>query len=154
MIEIKGVTTDRRWKWLVKDEDGRVYVYEGIPVKKEHTWKREKDFVVYRMVASVYPIELNSIPWDQSLHEIQHTDDGLILMPWRPSFIVDDPVMVRNCENNKWERRHFARWGAHGELLAWQHGATSFTSSHGLTVEWSYYRLPTPEELNCNANHK
>ena len=153
MIEIKGVTTDRRWKWLVKDEDGRVYMYEGIPVKKEHTWKREKDFVVYRMVASVYPIELNSIPWDQSLHEIQHTDDGLILMPWRPSFIVDGPVMVRNNEKSSWLRRHFAGWTDKGRIQAWDRGCTSFSSAENAKT-WAYYRLPTPEELNRNANHK
>ena len=151
MIEVKGVTIDKKWKLMAMDKNGRVYEYKDMPLNKEQVWRLGLEL---EAITSLYLVELNSIPWDQSLHEIQHTDDGLILMPWRPSFIVDDPVMVRNCENNKWERRHFARWGAHGELLAWQHGATSFTSSHGLTVEWSYYRLPTPEELNCNANHK
>lgn len=153
MIEVKGITIDIRWKWMAKDDNGVVYVYEDIPVKREHTWEREKISEAYRL-ASIYPIELNSIPWDQSLHEIWHTEDGLILMPWRPNLVVDDPVMVRNCENEKWTCRHFAKWGLRGELLTWENGTTSFTSLHGFTAKWVYYRLPTPEELNRNANHK
>ena len=151
MIEVKGITIDKKWKWIARDADGKIFVYERTPTIVDDGWGTEQGgFSSIKM----FPLAMENIPWDQSLHEIQHTDDSLILIPWRPSFIVDDPVMVRNCENNKWERRHFARWGVRGELLAWQHGATSFTSSHGFTAKWNYYRLPTPEELDRNANHK
>ena len=150
MIEIKGVTIDKKWKWMAKDDDGRVYVYENVPKMSEQDWYDTASV----LQCVIHIIELSNIPWDQSLHEIQHTDDGLILMPWRLSFIVDDPVMVRNHKNEQWSCRHFAKWGVRGELLTWEHGVTSFTSPHGFTTKWNYYRLPTSEELNRNANHK
>lgn len=156
MIEVKGVTIDKKWKWIAKDEDGKVYAYSEMPQKKKISWIRKSvpgEHCGFCGV-SLYPTELNDIPWGQSLHEIHHIEDGLTLIPWRPSFIVDDPVMVRNHKNDQWSCRHFAKWGVRGELLTWEHGVTSFTSSHGFTTKWDYYRLPTPEELNRNANHK
>ena len=153
MIEVKGITIDKKWKWVAKDENGLVYAYSGMPQKKEISWIR-KSAHEWHCSVSLYPTELNSIPWDQSLHEIRHTEDGITFIPWRPSFIVDDPVMVRNHNNEQWSCRHFAKWGLRGELLTWGYGTTSFTSEHGFTAEWKYYRLPTPEELNRNANHK
>ena len=153
MIEIKGVTIDKKWKWMAKDESGEVYAYREMPQNKETVWMSESVHGGYCRV-NLYPTELNSIPWDQSLHEIRHTEDGIILTPFLSGLIVDDPIMVRNNKEWKWERRHFAKWGVRGELLTWQHGATSFTSLHGFTAKWKYYRLPTPEELNRNANHK
>ena len=153
MIEVKGVTIDKKWKWIAKDEDGKVYVYSRMPQKQEVVWMLNS-VLGGHFRTSLYPIDLNNIPWDQSLHEICHTEDGIVLTPYRPDFAIDDPVMVRNNKEWKWERRHFAKWGVRGELLTWQHGATSFTSLHGFTAKWKYYRLPTPEELNRNANHK
>ena len=130
-----------------------MYVYENIPIKKEYTWERAKGSGAYNL-APVYPIELNSIPWGQSLYEIRHTEDGIILTPFLSDLIIYDPVMVRNHKNEQWSCRHFAKWGARGELLTWEHGVTSFTSPHGFTAKWNYYRLPTPEELKGNADNK
>ena len=92
MIEVKGVTIDKKWKWIAKDGDGRVYVFDNIPKMSEQDWYGPAAVAL----PSIHIIGLSNIPWDQSLHEIQHTDDGLILMPWRPRFIVDAPVMVRD----------------------------------------------------------
>ena len=150
MIEVKGITIDKKWKWIAKDEDGRVYVYENMPKMSEQGW-----YGTSAALPCVRIIGLSNIHWDQSLHEIRHTVDGIILIPsWKPSFIVDDPVMVKNFDDEQWMCRHFARWGVRGELLTWEYGTTSFTSQHGFTAKWNYYRLPTPEELNRNANHK
>lgn len=149
MIEVKGVTIDKKWKWIAKDEDGKAHVYENMPKMSKQEWHGPD--VIF---LPIHIVGLNNIPWDQSLHEIQHIEDGITLIPWRPNFIVDDPVMVRNCDKSSWLRRHFAKWGERGELLTWEYGTTSFTSPHGFTVKWNYYRLPTPEELNRNANHK
>lgn len=153
MIEVKGVMIDKKWKWIAKDADGTVCVYTKVPtiVDDESEWSATEGGC---SSIKMYPLVMETMPWNQSLHEIQHTDGGLILMPWRPGFIVDDPVMVRNCEKCSWVGRHFAKWGLRGELLTWENGTTSFTSQHGFTAKWNYYRLPTPEELNRNANHK
>lgn len=149
MIEVKGVTIDKKWKWIAKDENGKVYVYENIPKMSEREWHGPD--VIF---LPIHIVGLNNIPWKQSLHEIHHTEDGIILTPFLSGLIVDDPVMVRNHKNDQWSCRHFAKWGVRGELLTWAHGVTSFTSQHGFTTKWDYYRLPTPEELSRNANHK
>ena len=149
MIEVKGITIDKKRKSIAKDEDERVFVFEYEPKMSEQDWYSE-----CALHLLMYPTELNGIPWEQSLHEIRHTDDGIILTPFLSDLIIDDPVMVRNHKNEQWSCRHFAKWGVRGELLTWEHGVTSFTSPHGFTAKWNYYRLPTSEELNRNANHK
>ena len=149
MIEVKGVTIDKKWKWIAKDEDGKVCAYENIiPKMSKQEWHGPD--VIF---LPIHIVGLNNIPWKQSLHEIHHTEDGITLTPWRPNLIVDDPVMVRSCEEYSWVRRHFAGWTANGRIQVWGGGGTSFSSEENAKT-WAYYRLPTPEELNRNANHK
>lgn len=83
MIEVKGVMIDKKWKWVAKNEDNKVYIFERKPKMSEQDWYA---ICAFRLV--IYPTELNDIPWDQSLHEIHYTDDGIILIQHRPNFTI------------------------------------------------------------------
>lgn len=65
--------------------------------------------------------------------------------PPRPNLEVDAPVMVREPDNSRWFKRHFAAWHDTGSIICWAFGGTSFTASE--TVAFQHWRLPTEEEL-------
>lgn len=61
---------------------------------------------------------------------------------------MDTPVMVRNSEDDDWERMYFAEYFEMYlpyNLLAWSNGATSW--SKGGYQSWEFMRLPTEKEL-------
>jgi hypothetical protein len=95
------------------------------------------------------PIETTEVPIRTSLvgeYYIGHKHDlDLIEVGPYDDFKVDDPVMVRDDSENKWVRRHFAGVAPDGKPVAWNVGATSWTTES--RTSWSFCRRPTPEEL-------
>lgn len=55
---------------------------------------------------------------------------------------VDTPILVRDSQDNKWFRRHFANF-KDDYVYAWDDGQTSWSSLD--TVEWAYAKLPEDE---------
>lgn len=59
---------------------------------------------------------------------------------------VDTPILVRNRENEKWLKRHFAEY-EDGKVYAWYGGFTSWTvSNNGSMTAWKYAKLAESEE--------
>ena len=56
---------------------------------------------------------------------------------------VDTPILVRDYEDQGWERRHFAKY-EDGAIFAWSGGETSWTS--GCMIRWKYAKLAESEE--------
>lgn len=54
---------------------------------------------------------------------------------------VDTPILVRDFETSKWEKRHFASF-KNGRVHAWGYGVTSWTcESPENTMSWKYAKL-------------
>lgn len=54
---------------------------------------------------------------------------------------VDTPILVRDFEDAKWIKRHFAYF-ENGKVYAFDSGGTSWTSKHhGDTTSWLYAKL-------------
>lgn len=54
---------------------------------------------------------------------------------------VDTPILVRDYETSKWEKRYFAFF-ENGKVHAWNGGVTSWTSErHNNTMSWEYAKL-------------
>lgn len=51
----------------------------------------------------------------------------------------DTKILVKHCENDKWERRYFAKFD-NGHVYAYPEGTTSWTSSLA-GVRWEYAKL-------------
>ena len=67
-----------------------------------------------------------------------------IVMEYKPKIDwknvpVDTKILVKNREDDTWERRHFAKF-ENGKVYAWSKGATSF-SSNGKMTDWEYIEL-------------
>ena len=63
-------------------------------------------------------------------------------------FKIDDPVMVRQTEEEHWTKRYFAGVKI-DKPTTWQNGATSWSAmSTNHFVYWNFIRKPTAEELS------
>ena len=55
---------------------------------------------------------------------------------------IDTPILVRDCEDDRWIKRYFAKY--ENEIIyAWNSGATSWSTSH--ITGWKYAKLAEPE---------
>lgn len=61
---------------------------------------------------------------------------------------VDTPILVRDNENNEWQRFHFAKY-EDGFVYTWIAGATSWSTvgyeAGGNMYKWNYAKLPEDE---------
>lgn len=54
---------------------------------------------------------------------------------------VDTPILVKQCEQDEWEKRHFAYF-KDGEVYAWLYGKTSWSADYeGDTTNWNLAKL-------------
>ena len=61
---------------------------------------------------------------------------------------VDTPILVRDLENEKWTKRHFAKYEG-GKVWAYRNGTTSWTNN-GIYC-WTFEKLAADDELNANS---
>lgn len=61
---------------------------------------------------------------------------------------IDTPILVRDLENEKWTKRHFAKYEG-GKVYAFRNGGTSWSGCW--PVCWEQAKLATDDELNANS---
>lgn len=59
---------------------------------------------------------------------------------------VDTPILVRDCEEDVWEKRHFAKY-ENGIVYAWDEGTTSW-SGGGSRTSWEMAKLAEGAEYD------
>jgi hypothetical protein len=62
----------------------------------------------------------------------------------KPNLKIDDPILVSangGSDEKSWQKRHFAGWDSDGKIIAFNNGATSWSTDDRL-VTWEYWRLP------------
>lgn len=58
---------------------------------------------------------------------------------------VDTPILVKDTEEEEWQRRHFAGF-KNGKVYAWHDGLTSWSAIGGCERSWKYAKLTESEE--------
>lgn len=53
---------------------------------------------------------------------------------------VDTPILVRDFETSRWEKRYFASF-ENGMVYAWDGGTTSWSAENKNTMSWEYAKL-------------
>jgi hypothetical protein len=53
---------------------------------------------------------------------------------------VDAPILVRDCEEEVWEKRHFAKY-ENGIVYTWRSGKTSWSTYNGSMTGWKMAKL-------------
>lgn len=59
--------------------------------------------------------------------------------------VVDTPILVRDCKNEKWFKKHFAKY-ENNTVFAWKNGKTSWSSHNNNVNAWGYAKLPEEEK--------
>lgn len=62
---------------------------------------------------------------------------------------IDTPILVRDLENGRWRKRHFAKYEG-GKVYAFERGRTSWSQDEAI-YSWEYAKLATDDELNANS---
>lgn len=53
---------------------------------------------------------------------------------------VDAPILVKDCEEEVWEKRHFAKY-ENGIVYTWRSGKTSWSTYNGSMTSWKMAKL-------------
>ena len=61
---------------------------------------------------------------------------------------IDTPILVRDLENEKWTKRHFAKYEG-GKVYAFRNGGTSWSVCWPAC--WEQAKLATDDKLNANS---
>lgn len=61
---------------------------------------------------------------------------------------VDTPILVRDSEDEEWQRRYFAKY-ENGLIYVWIYGYTSWSIPNGITSAWTYAKLAEEGETEC-----
>nr|DAF29515.1 MAG TPA: hypothetical protein [Caudoviricetes sp.] len=61
---------------------------------------------------------------------------------------VDTPILVRDSENDMWDRRHFAKY-ENGKVYAFRIGGTSW--SNDCYTCWKHAKLAADDEMDANS---
>lgn len=75
-----------------------------------------------------------------SANEVFDIAEKLGIVDW-PKVKVDTPILVKQHEQDKWEKRHFAYF-KDGRVCAWLYGATSWSADYGDDItNWNFAKL-------------
>lgn len=75
-----------------------------------------------------------------SANEVFDIEEKLGIVDW-PKVKVDTPILVRQHEQDEWEKRHFAYF-KDGRVCAWLCGATSWSADYEDDItDWNFAKL-------------
>jgi hypothetical protein len=139
---------DSKWKFIARTINGSVMLYTNKPSAKTSTvscdengyWiaKDDSGTIHWGQGATSIFESFHDGDWKDSLHEILE-DGTLRKVVDRPKYPIDTKVLVRDTEEAKWNRRHFAGWDEYGWILCWVCGRTSHTETE--ENRWKYWKL-------------
>lgn len=125
---------DAGWKYYVKNVGNTAFVTTNTPV----IFNGRVDVMVggrircAGLIGKVLP-SLNE-------NEILDIAEYLGIVDWS-NVKVDTPILVKQYEQDEWEKRHFAYF-KDGKVCAWLCGATSWSADYeGDTTDWNFAKL-------------
>lgn len=125
---------DAGWRYYVKNAGGCSFLTTNTPV----IFNGRVDVMVggrircAGLIGKVLP-SLNE-------NEILDIAEYLGIVDWS-KVKVDTPILVKQYEQDEWEKRHFAYF-KDGKVCAWLCGATSWSADYeGDTTDWNFVKL-------------
>lgn len=116
----------------------------------DRVWNNRQGWELVRCInpKGVYPIETDTSTFEEDGFRV--IGDKKPSLFWKeqkydlskslPDLKVDDKVIVWNIEGIE-ANRHFCKFKSNGDLVAYNEGKTSWTSTGGVTA-WKHWRLP------------
>lgn len=125
---------DDGWRYIVGSLDDYVYITQREPTIVNGFFRSIGLCEIYKH------IELKSVLPSLECGEIMNIAEELGIVDWS-KVAVDTPILVRQYEQDEWEKRHFAYF-KDGRVCAWLCGATSWSADYeGDTTDWNFAKL-------------
>ena len=125
---------DDGWRYIALDKYGNMCltdkkIYENDDICKATGYKKHITESWFKsMLPKLKPNEVFSI------------EEELGIVDWS-KVAVDTPILVKQHEQDKWEKRHFAYF-KDGRVCAWLCGATSWSADYGDDItNWNFAKL-------------
>lgn len=127
---------DEGWRYLVMDVYGNVYLTNEIPRMQAYTNAWEVSSCESAIGASAFR---NILP-KLECNDLVSIAEELGIVDWS-KVAVDTPILVRDFEDMKWGKRHFAFF-KDGRVHTWDGGVTSWTCENpNCVMSWKYAKL-------------
>ena len=124
---------DDGWRYIVGGDGTFVYVTKNKPFIFSGMYKANGD--KYRCIEIIS----GTLPSLETCDVINIAEE-LGIVDWS-KVKVDTPILVRQHEQDEWEKRHFAYF-KDGRVCAWLCGATSWSADYeGDTTDWNFAKL-------------
>ena len=122
------------WKYYVKNVGNTAFITTKRPVMDD-------DILDINSGGNIKCINnMSKIMPQIERNEVLNIAEELGIIDWS-KVAVDTPILVRDYETSKWEKRYFAFF-ENGKVHAWNGGVTSWTSErHNNTMSWEYAKL-------------
>lgn len=125
---------DDGWRYIVGSLDDYVYITQREPTIVNGFFRSIGLCEIYKH------IELKSVLPGLECGEIMNIAEELGIVDWS-KVAVDTPILVKQYEQDEWEKRHFAYF-KDGKVCAWLCGATSWSADYeGDTTDWNFAKL-------------
>ena len=126
---------DDGWLYYVKNAGGCAF----LTTKKPIMLKNILDITTGGDVKYI-SIMVKSILPNIAKNEFLDIAEELGIVDWS-KVKVDTPILVKQYEQDEWEKRHFAYF-KDGRVYAWLCGATSWSADYeGDTTDWNFTKL-------------
>ena len=124
---------DDGWRYIIGSNSTFIYLTKIKPLIIDGFYKCNGE--EYTCIGRTHGI----LP-DLEIGEVMDIADELGIIDWS-KVEVDTPVLVRDFENMKWGKRHFAFF-KDGKVYTWDCGVTSWTCVNpNCVMSWAYAKL-------------
>mgnify|MGYP000957334775 FL=1 len=125
---------DDGWRYIVGSADDYVFITKSEPNIVNGSFRSIGLCEIYKH------IELKSVLPSLERGEVMNIAEKLGIVDWS-KVPVDTPILVRDFETSKWEKRYFAFF-ENGRVNAWCGGTTSWSNENiTRTISWRYAKL-------------
>lgn len=125
---------DDGWRYIVGSADDYVFITKSEPNIVNGLFRSVGICEIYKH------IELKSVLPRLERGEVMNIAEELGIVDWS-KVAVDTPILVRDSEISKWEKRYFAFF-ENGRVNAWCGGTTSWSNENiTRTMSWKYAKL-------------
>ena len=127
---------DDGWRYIVADKYDNMYLTNEKPsmfddVDEVRISSCKKYIGITGVMAALPKLSAN---------EVFDIAEELDIVDWS-KVAVDTPILVKQHEQDKWEKRHFAYF-KDGRVCAWLCGATSWSADYGDDItNWNFAKL-------------
>ena len=127
---------DDGWRYCVCVASGNLYLTDKKPEKCSNALFGLYDCKRVECIGGLKCILSNKL----KPNEVLDIEEKLGIVDWS-KVAVDTPILVKQNEQDKWEKRHFAYF-KDGSVSAWLCGATSWSADYeGDTTNWNLAKL-------------